>query len=151
MDTEFVKSHHLPVIPVNPIELKLFNGTSNSVITQSLDLPVIFPTGESMLFNFYVTPLNLSCSMVLGYNWLTCYNSLIDWVLGSITFWLQLLDPLSLPLTSSARAAKISLQNSSVSNETLQIPNSIPCISLIGAATFVHACKLLGTQSFSCV
>ena len=65
MDTKFVKSHHLPVVPINPIELKLFDGTSNSIITQSLDLSVIFPTGESMLFNFYVTPPDPSCSMVL--------------------------------------------------------------------------------------
>ena len=148
MDTEFVKSHHLPVIPINPIELRLFDGTSNSIITQSLDLLVIFPTGESMLFNFYVTPLDPSCSVVLGYNWLTCYTPLIDWVLGSITFRLQLLDPSSPPLMSSARAAKISLQNPSVSDETLQISDSAPCISLIGAAAFVHACKLPGMQSF---
>ena len=148
VDTEFVKSHHLPVIPVNPIELRLFDGTSNSVITQSLDLPVIFPTGESMLFNFYVTPLDPSCSVVLGYNWLTRYNPLIDWVLGSITFRPQLLDPSSPPLTSSARAAKISPQNPSVSDETPQISDSAPRISLIGAAAFVRACKLPGTQSF---
>ena len=101
-----------------------------------------------MLFNFYVTPLDPSCSVVLGYNWLTRYNPLIDWVLGSITFRPQLLDPSSPPLTSSARAAKISPQNPSVSDETPQISDSAPRISLIGAAAFVRACKLPGTQSF---
>ena len=57
MDTEFVNFHNLPVYPISPIELKLFDGTSNSVITRSLELPVLFPTGESMTINFYVTPL----------------------------------------------------------------------------------------------
>ena len=65
VDTEFVNFHNLPVYPVSPIELKLFDGTSNSVITRSLELPVLFPTGESMTINFYVTPLDPSCSMVL--------------------------------------------------------------------------------------
>ena len=77
------------------MELKLFDGTCNSVITQSLDLFVLFPSGESMTINFYVTLLDSACSVVLGYNWLTRYNPLIDWVLGSITFRPQLLAPVS--------------------------------------------------------
>ena len=85
MDTEFVKFHDLPLISVSPIELKLFDGTSNSVITQSLDLPVLFSTGESMTISFYVTPLDPSCSVVLGFNWITCYNPLIDWVFKLVT------------------------------------------------------------------
>ena len=148
MDTEFVNFHNLPVYPVSPIKLKLFDGTSNSVITWLLELPVLFLTGESMTINFYVTLLDLSCSMVLGYNWLTCYNLMIDWVLGCITFRPQLLDPSFPSLTSSARAAKLLLQNPSASDEALKPSDSALCISLIGAAAFMHACKLLGMQSF---
>ena len=101
-----------------------------------------------MNVNFYVTLLDPSCSMVLGYNWLTCYNPLIDWVLGSIIFRPQLLDPLFLKLTSSARAAKLPPQNPSVSDETPKLPASALSVALIGAAPFMRLCKLQGMQTF---
>ena len=134
----------MSVTPVKPIELKLFDRTCNSIITESLQLPVLSPTGESMTIDFYVTLLDSSCSVVLGFNWLTRYNPLIDWVLGCITFHPQLLDPSCLTLTSSARAAQLPLQNSASPKPSI----SAPCISLIGAAAFVRACKLPGVQSF---
>ena len=142
MDSGFVLQHNLSVTSVPPIELKLFDGTSNSVITQSLALPVLFPTGESMTVDFYVTPLDPSCSVVLGYNWLTRYNPLIDWVLGSILFRPRLLGTKAPSPTSSARAAQLSSQNPSVSS------GSVPRVSIIGAAAFARACKLPGAQSF---
>ena len=101
-----------------------------------------------MTISFYVTPLNLSCSVVLGFNWLTHYNPLIDWVLGSITFRPQLLDPLYPTLMSSAWAAKLPLQTPFVSTETTEPFSSVLQVSLISVAAFVHACKLPGAQSF---
>ena len=148
MDTSFVQYYKLPAYPVDPIELKLFDGTSNSIITQSVALPVKFLSSECMNVNFYVTPLDTSCSMVLGYNWLTRYNLLIDWVLGSIIFCPQLLDPSFPKLMSSARAAKLPPQNSSVSNETPKLPASALSIALISTAPFMQLCKIQGMQTF---
>ena len=65
VDTSFVQYYKLPAYPLDPIKLKLFDGTSNSVITQSIALPVKFLSGKCMNVNFYVTPLDPSCSVVL--------------------------------------------------------------------------------------
>ena len=64
--------------------------------------------------------------------------------MGSITFRPQLLAPLSPPLTSSARAAKLPSQNPP------ETPSSASAlhVSLIGASAFMRACKLPGAQRF---
>ena len=86
IDSSFVLGHELPVSDVTPKCLHLFDGTYGTTIKQETDLPVKFPSRETLSIRFLVTPLEPSCSAVLGYNWLAHHNPLVDWATSSITF-----------------------------------------------------------------
>ena len=103
-----------------------------------------FPSGESMTISLFTFPLDQSTPLVLGYNWLTCYNPLIDWVLGSIAFRPQLLEKLN-PPTLFAKSAPLPPQEFPPSDSK---STSILSISIINSVAFQHACKLPGAQSF---
>ena len=80
--------------------------------------------------DFYVSPLDQSCMISLGYHWLTHYNPSIDWVLGSIFFW-QL----------SQHKSK-----SSPSVETLLSSANLP--KLLDPVPDIRASKLEGSNCF---
>jgi len=94
IDSVFVQTQHLPAYGISTYQTLTHWWNLQFVISQALDLQICFPTGESQNLTFYVTLLDQSCTIVLGYHWLTHYNPLIDWVLGSIFFhtitaWIQ--------------------------------------------------------------
>ena len=85
IDLGFVEKHHLAVYTIPAIRLRLIDSTCNSIITQAIKLHIRFSSGKKQHVNFYVTPLDLSCTLVLGYHWLNKYNPSIDWVHKRIT------------------------------------------------------------------
>ena len=152
-------THHLKTSTTPPVALHLFDDTLNNTISKIANLPIIFSTSNCINLDFYVTLFDFSYSLVLGYNWLTQHNSLIDWVNRLINFHLSLQKNLtsfyvmantllaslsfldislqSLNSTVSILASEISMSNTGQSN-----------ITVIGTAAFLHILKLPGSYNF---
>ena len=145
IDTHFATKHKLCSNPILLITLRLFDGTSNSIITQAITLQITFSSAEKHEVLFYVTPLDSSCSIVLGHNWLTRYNPSIDWVLGNISFettpHLLSSSPTSPPLKASALLAT---PISDPREATLKL--EAPKIALVNAAAFACIRRMDGTE-----
>ena len=152
-------THHLKTSATPRVALCLFDSLSNSTISEIANLPIIFSTGDCMNLDFYITLLDSFYSLVLGYNWLTWHNPLIDWVNGSINFHLSLQENLTpshiaantllaspffldTPLQSSDSAVSIPASETSVFN------SERPNITIIGTVAFLHALKLPGSHNF---
>ena len=66
LDFAFAHGHSLSTTSTSPVELHLFDKTSNNIISEVVLLPIKFPFGECMTLDFYVTLLDSCCSLVLG-------------------------------------------------------------------------------------
>ena len=142
LDTSVTSKHQLHTYNINLIPLRLFDGTMNSIICSAIDLPVCFSLGVKHSVTFYVTPLDSSCAIVMGHNWLTHFNPLIDWVLGSITF--------HSPLQTDSLTSPETVAPAPISSETL-FPLTLlvsPKISFVNAAAFSHLSKMDNTQVY---
>ena len=153
----FANMNNLSHYPIPPIVLRLFDSTTTTIITEATDLSIQFPLGDVTQMTFYVTPLDSDCRVVLGHNWLTRYNPLIDWALSSIEFTTPLQQvpaPSSLPNHDAQSPSALRLDPSSVSSpsptDSPKAPGLwAPPIALINAVAYVCACKLEGSIQFS--
>jgi len=151
LDSAFARGYSLPTPSV---ELRLFDGTSNNIISKVVSLPVKFPSGEYMTFDFYITLLDSCCSLVLGHSWLTRYNPLIDWVSGSISFRPPSLlqSPASVPLVETLVNPPFSPAGNPLqftpSEISLSNPKQ-PHIVIISAPALLQASQLSGSKIFA--
>ena len=141
--------HNLPSIPIPPIPLCLIDRSMRPPITSTLTLTVQFPCGTTHSIRYLVTQLDSNFPAVLGLDWLTQHNPLIDWVDQSVTFCVC---PDSAPTSIPAMAPSIT--DVPDISESISDPPKIPSagpinISLIGAAAFAKAAWAEGSQTFS--
>ena len=159
IDSKFVDTHHLKTSATSLVALRLFDSLSNSTISKIANLSIIFSTSDCMNLDFYVTPLDSFCSLVLGYNWLVQHNPLIDWVNGLINFHPFLQENLApshiTPNTPLASLffldTPLQLSDSVVSipaSETSMSNSEWSNIAIIGAAAFLRTSKLPGSHNF---
>ena len=159
VDSKFVNTYYLKTSTTLLVALCLFDDSSNSTISEIANLPIIFSTSNYMNLNFYVTLLDSSCSLVLGYNWLIQHNPLIDWINGLINFHLFLQENLAPPhiaaniplaslffldITLQSLDSVVFISVSEISMSNSQQPN----ITIISAAAFLYISKLPGFSNF---
>ena len=150
VDPSFANMNNLSCYSVPLIILRLFDSTTTTIITAATNLPIWFPSSN-------VTPQDSDCRIVLGHNWLTQYNPLIDWALSSIelrTPLQQVPAPSSHPDPDAQSLSTLRLDLLSVLPPSLiNLPKApglrAPPIALINAAAYIRTCKLEGSIQFS--
>ena len=122
---------------INPHPLFLIDSTVNHCIDQVVSLPMQFSCGLLCVVECYVMPLDSSCEVVLGYNWLRMYNPTINWSGNTLT----------LPNRPPAKPLVPLVPSPVAPAKTPPLTNK-PHISPINTATYQRACQTEGAISF---
>ena len=72
--------------PISLMKLWLLDGSLAGTITHASTISVKFPCETLLQIQFLLTKLDCDFPAVLGLDWLTLHNLLIDWVRHSVTF-----------------------------------------------------------------
>jgi Retroviral aspartyl protease len=86
IDSHYAKVNHFPIVSVPCMRLRLIDRSSLSYITCATDISVQFPCGTTDQVRFLITKLDTKFPAVLGLDWLTLHNPLINWANSSVTF-----------------------------------------------------------------
>ena len=144
-----MEKHHLAAYTIPAIRFCLIDGTCNSIITQAIKLHICFSFGKRQTVNFYVTPLDSSCTLVLRYRWLNRYNPLIDWVHNHIIFCTIAPDespPVQIP--KNPIMAKPNLAPPKLSPADWMKSGTTLRVTLINATAFRCESTMQGSQCF---
>jgi Retroviral aspartyl protease len=86
IDSHYAKVNHFPIVSVPRMRLRLIDESSPSYIMRATDISVRFPCGTTHQVRFLISKLDTKFPAVLGLDWLTLHNPLINWADSSVTF-----------------------------------------------------------------
>ena len=80
LDKHFACSNCFSITPISLMKLQLLDGSLAGAITHASKISIKFPCGTLLQIWFLLTKLDRDFPAVLGLDWLTLHNPLIDWV-----------------------------------------------------------------------
>ena len=123
LDGHYVKSNHFLIFSVPRMRLCLIDGSTPSFIMHATLVPVQFPCGTTLQTRFLLTKLDSEFPGVLGLDWLTQHNLLINWANSSVTFQEHLdVHPVSDPV-SEPTMVSVPESGKQLSDPILELPS----------------------------
>jgi hypothetical protein len=86
IDSHYAKVNHFLIVSVPRMRLRLIDRSSLSYITCATNISVRFPCVTTHQVRFLIAKLDTKFPAVLGLDWLSLHNPLIDWADSSVTF-----------------------------------------------------------------